>query len=583
MALRFPDSSEAAILGRLLWPLLPIEVQQCGFSQLVWYRWVAGCVGELLFADYSGALLVLQALHRSNSSAKGAAKRRSRLLANALREMYPGVRVFAALWFPLDSCTWEWVPGMQAPTAAAASSSSSSSSSNGGSSWDWVNSNAAMLATQPELHIDIPTDPQLLQQLDIWYTQHVWRHVKHHDKLCAAVKRTLQAQYVEEHVGGPRYLIGCIWVQRALLSSIDGPERRLEAMLFANCSGELLVVTVQVNKGVFTTSQLQDGPLAAALRSRWVQSLEPAMNCLTSRADMSSSSSSSHHRLSSSIAVPLCSSSSNGNCQPSNGSSYDGSSEGSSSDSSSIEGGSSDSGSSEGSSGSSSSKALPPPQPEWPGGRIPTDRQLLQQLHEACNARARWFIERGQPNESEAAAVAMLLRVAQCEMPCGFGYLVGYEWRSQKSPRHGDMLFTDGNGRLLVVEAKGGSSTGAVRRARQQGEALAAVLRSKYPGRAVFAAVWCPQQLGRAWEWVPGHKPPEVLSKFRTARSSSSTSSSSTRGEGGSSNSEAPAAKQPELAADAFGDVTDSQLLQHFHAVWEARTLMHACHRARTT
>jgi hypothetical protein len=111
------------------------------------------------------------------------------------------------------------------------------------------------------------------------------------------------------------------------------------------------------------------------------------------------------------------------------------------------------------------------------------------------------------------------------------------------------MLFTDGNGRLLVVEAKGCS--GIKGNAHGQAEALAAVLRSKYPGRGVFAAVWCPLQPGIPFEWVPGHEPQE-------AETSSSSSSSSSSKEGGSSCREALPVTERVLPADAFHDHVDT-------------------------
>jgi hypothetical protein len=159
-----------------------------------------------------------------------------------------------------------------------------------------------------------------------------------------------------------------------------------------------------------------------------------------------------------------------------------------------------------------------PPQPKWPGGATPTNGRVLQQLQEACNARSRWFLERKFSNRSEAAAVAMLLRKAPREMQeRGFRHLIGYEWCTKMSWRIGDMLFTDGNGRLLVVEAKGAG--GSLKVAQYQAEALARVLRVKYPGCGVFAAVWSPFGGGAPWEWMPGHKPPEAL----TSSSSSSS------------------------------------------------------------
>jgi hypothetical protein len=113
-----------------------------------------------------------------------------------------------------------------------------------------------------------------------------------------------------------------------------------------------------------------------------------------------------------------------------------------------------------------------------------------------------WHIAHRSPSEKEAAAVAQLLQHISIEMLShGFQYLIGYEW-VVSSPsfgrRVGDMLFTDGKGRLLVVEAKGSSGRAAFEYACWQSTLLAAVLREVYPGCSVYAAAWSPS----GWQWV---------------------------------------------------------------------------------
>jgi hypothetical protein len=103
------------------------------------------------------------------------------------------------------------------------------------------------------------------------------------------------------------------------------------------------------------------------------------------------------------------------------------------------------------------------------------------------------------------------------------------------------MLFTDGNGRLLVVEAKGRG--GSLKVAQHQAEALARVLRVKYPACGVFAAVWSPFGGVTPWEWLPGHKPPEALTSSRS--SSSSRPSPVAKFTQSSRFARAPQAKQP--------------------------------------
>jgi DNA-binding protein H-NS len=196
--------------------------------------------------------------------------------------------------------------------------------------------------------------------------------------------------------------------------------------------------------------------------------------------------------------------------------------------------------------------------------------QLLQQMHEACMARAAWFIERGWPNPSEAAAVEQLLQTASAEMQqCGFKHLIGYEWaaHTEKGRRVGDMLFTNGTGRLLVVEAKG--SSGSREAAQQQARALADALRSRYPGHQVYAAVWCPMK-GTAWEWV-GRAPDIMKQKNANKSSSGSSSSSSTSVNNSSCNSDTLPSPQPDLPGGKTQ--TGIPLLQLWHAGYVARSL----------
>jgi isopenicillin N synthase-like dioxygenase len=69
------------------------------------------------------------------------------------------------------------------------------------------------------------------------------------------------------------------------------------------------------------------------------------------------------------------------------------------------------------------------------GGKIPTNTQLLQQIHAAYVARSLWFIQYGMPKQSEAAAVTRVLnRILAVMKEWGFKYLIGYEWQAPAAP-----------------------------------------------------------------------------------------------------------------------------------------------------
>jgi hypothetical protein len=114
-------------------------------------------------------------------------------------------------------------------------------------------------------------------------------------------------------------------------------------------------------------------------------------------------------------------------------------------------------------------------------------------------------MQQQRPNHSKAAAVAQILQRRQAFhelQQCGLKYLIGYEWEvthPEMGRRVWGMLFTDSSGGFLVLEAKGSSNSRVV--AQQQAIVLTQILRSKYPGHEVYAAVRCPTK-STAWEWV---------------------------------------------------------------------------------
>jgi len=121
---------------------------------------------------------------------------------------------------------------------------------------------------------------------------------------------------------------------------------------------------------------------------------------------------------------------------------------------------------------------LPVPSVLWDKEKL-----LIQDIE--ARERAQSFFRLGFPNEAECKLLSTLLKEHNNEIE-SFPYLFLYEWSPSNKAGQGDAVFANGQGGLLVVEAKAKNST---RHVTQQSLFYRQCLIEEYPQSSVSAAI----------------------------------------------------------------------------------------------
>ncbi len=123
--------------------------------------------------------------------------------------------------------------------------------------------------------------------------------------------------------------------------------------------------------------------------------------------------------------------------------------------------------------------------PTLPAQSVLWDRQELLKQDRKARERAQSFFNRGLPNKAECKLLATLLKKHNTELK-SFPYLFLYEWAPSNRLGRGDAVFANGQGGLVVVEAKAQYATKHVTR---QSLYYRQCLSDEYPQASISAAI----------------------------------------------------------------------------------------------
>lgn len=123
--------------------------------------------------------------------------------------------------------------------------------------------------------------------------------------------------------------------------------------------------------------------------------------------------------------------------------------------------------------------------PRLPAQSALWDRQELLKQDKKARERAQHFFSLGVPNKAECKLLATLLKKHHTELE-SFPYLFLYEWTPSHRVGRGDAVFANGQGGLVVVEAKAKYAT---RHVTKQSLFYRKCLLKEYPQSSVSAAI----------------------------------------------------------------------------------------------
>jgi hypothetical protein len=123
--------------------------------------------------------------------------------------------------------------------------------------------------------------------------------------------------------------------------------------------------------------------------------------------------------------------------------------------------------------------------PTLPAPSVLWDKEKLLKQDGYARERAQSFFSLGFPNKAECNLLATLLKEHNTEIE-SFPYLFLYEWSPSNGVGQGDAVFANGQGGLVVVEAKAKNSTKHVT---QQSLFYRQCLLEEYPQSSVSAAI----------------------------------------------------------------------------------------------
>lgn len=124
-------------------------------------------------------------------------------------------------------------------------------------------------------------------------------------------------------------------------------------------------------------------------------------------------------------------------------------------------------------------------EPTLPAQSVLWDRQELLKQDKMTRKRAQYFFSLGVPNKAECKLLATLLKKQNAELK-SFPYLFLYEWSPSNRVGRGDAVFANGQGGLVVVEAKAKYATKHVTK---QSLFYRQCISEEYPQSSVSAAI----------------------------------------------------------------------------------------------
>ena len=123
--------------------------------------------------------------------------------------------------------------------------------------------------------------------------------------------------------------------------------------------------------------------------------------------------------------------------------------------------------------------------PTLPAQSVLWDSEKLLEQDKKARKRAQSFLSLGSPNEAECKLLATLLEKSITEIE-SFPYLFLYEWSPSNVVGQGDAVFANGQGALVVIEAKAKYGTKHVT---EQSLFYRQCLVDEYPQSSVSAAI----------------------------------------------------------------------------------------------